>query len=116
MGLPGANQTAKTNQGIKGVLAFADRLLRSQVKKSPLVGRAVQPYAMLTGGYSVIWRSEADAASGPVVGGVLGLRVKVAGMHAIFSELSYQKGFQTLDSGAYGPSYLIIGAGWQVGI
>lgn len=76
----------------------------------------LEPYAVLSGGYSVIWRSEADAAWGPVAGGVLGLRTKVAGAHAIFGELSYQKGFQALNGGAYGPSYLIIGAGWQVGI
>ena len=75
-----------------------------------------EPYAILTGGYSVIWRSGDDAASGPVAGGALGLRARVAGTHAIFAELTYQKGFQTLDGGAYGPSYLIIGAGWQVGI
>ena len=75
-----------------------------------------EPYAVLASGYSVICRSGADAASGPVAGGALGLRARVAGTHAIFAELTYQKGFQSLDGGAYGPSYLIIGAGWQVGI
>jgi hypothetical protein len=75
-----------------------------------------EPYAVLASGYSVICRSGADAASGPVAGGALGLRARVAGWHAIFTELTYQKGFQTVDGGAYGPSYLIIGAGWQVGI
>ena len=79
-------------------------------------GSRFEPYAILTGGYSVIWRNGDDAASGPVVGGALGLRARVAGTHAIFTELAYQKGLRTFDGGAYGPSYLIIGAGWQVGI
>ncbi len=42
MGLPGANQVAKTSQGIKGVFAFAESLLRTQVRKSPLVGKAIR--------------------------------------------------------------------------
>jgi hypothetical protein len=80
----------------------------------PSEGR-FEPYAIATGGYSVIWRADTSSASGPAVGGTFGLRVKFAGGHAVFAEVSYQKGFQTADGGAYRPSYVIISAGWQVG-
>jgi len=75
----------------------------------------IEPYAIATGGYSIIWRSDASSASGPVAGGALGLRLSFARRHAAFAELGYQKGFQRVDGQAYGPSYLLTGAGWQVG-
>ena len=78
-------------------------------------GRVIEPYAIATGGYSLIWRVGTSRASGPVVGATLGLRLRFAKQHAVFGELGYQKGFQRVDGGAYGPSYLITGAGWQVG-
>jgi len=74
----------------------------------------IEPYAIVTGGYSVIWRNEASAASGPAVGATLGLRLKFAQRHAVFAELGYQRGFQRVEGQAYSPSYLIMGAGWQV--
>ena len=78
-------------------------------------GRVIEPYAIATGGYSLIWRVGTSRASGPAVGATLGLRLRFARRHAVFGELGYQKGFQRVDGGAYGPSYLITGAGWQVG-
>jgi hypothetical protein len=78
-------------------------------------GQKIEPYAIVTGGYSVIWLSDVAPASGPAVGATLGLRLRVAKRHAMFAELSYQRGFQRTDEGAYSPSYLITGAGWQVG-
>jgi hypothetical protein len=76
----------------------------------------IEPYAIATAGYSVIWRADTSAASGPAVGGSLGLRLRFAKRHAVFAELSYQRGFQRVDGQAYSPSYLITGAGWQVGL
>jgi hypothetical protein len=75
----------------------------------------IEPYAIATGGYSIIWRADASTASGPALAGTLGLRLRFARRHAVFAELSYQKGFQRADGQAYGPSYLIMGAGWQLG-
>jgi len=73
-----------------------------------------EPYGIVTGGYSVIWRDGIGSAEGPTVGGTVGCRVKLGQRHAIFGEIGYQKGFQTADGGAYGPSYLITSVGWQV--
>jgi hypothetical protein len=78
-------------------------------------GRVVEPYAIATAGYSILWREGTSRASGPVVGASLGLRLRFAKRHAVFGELGYQKGFQQVDGRAYAPSYLITGAGWQVG-
>jgi hypothetical protein len=76
-----------------------------------------EPYAIVTGGYSVIWRAGgAGSAKGPTVGGMVGCRVQIGKRHAIFGEVGYQKGFQTADGGAYGPSYVITGAGWQLAL
>jgi hypothetical protein len=75
-----------------------------------------EPYAMLTGGYSIIWREEgASSATGPVLGGAVGASVHVSKRHALFVEIDYQKGFQTIDGHDYGPSYLIIATGWHAG-
>ena len=74
----------------------------------------LEPYGIVTGGYSVIWRAGAGSAKGPTVGGMIGCRVKIGQRHAIFGEVGYQKGFQTADGGAYGPSYVITSAGRQV--
>jgi hypothetical protein len=73
-----------------------------------------EPYGLATGGYSVIWWPGSGSAQGPTVGGMIGCRVKLGQRHAIFGEVGYQKGFQTEDGGAYGPSYLITSVGWQV--
>jgi hypothetical protein len=79
-----------------------------------------EPDAIASGGYSVIWRtsgraSNTNSATGPLAGGTVGVRLKFARRQGVFAELGYQKGFQRLDGQAYGPSYLITGAGWQVG-
>jgi len=78
-------------------------------------GRLVEPYAIATGGYSIIWRDAASRAAGPVLGAIGGMRLRFAKRHALFGELGYQKGFQRVDGRAYGPSYLLTGAGWQIG-
>jgi hypothetical protein len=75
----------------------------------------IEPYAIVTGGYSIIWRNDVGPAFGPAVGATLGLRLRFAKRHAGFAELGYQRGFQRSDGDAYSPSYLIAGAGWQVG-
>ena len=74
-----------------------------------------EPYAMATCGYSVIWRADASSAKGPVVGGAVGSRLQLSSRHSVFLEAAYQKGFQRVDGGDYGPSYVIVSAGWQVG-
>jgi hypothetical protein len=74
-----------------------------------------EPYAMLTGGYSVIWRDGVSSATGPVLGGAVGCSVSLSRRHALFLEFNYQKGFQTVGGQDYGPSYLIIAAGWRGG-
>jgi hypothetical protein len=79
----------------------------------PSKGR-IEPYAIMTGGYSAIWRNGAASAFGPAVGAALGLRLKFV-RHAVFAELAYQRGFQRVDGHAYGPSYLITSLGWQIG-
>ena len=84
---------------------------RLQVRYSD---RRLEPYALLTGGYSVIRRDASDSAWGAVVGAALGLRAKFAHRHGVFAEVDYQKGFQTVNDRAYGPSYIIVSAGWQV--
>jgi hypothetical protein len=81
----------------------------------PSQGR-FEPYAIATGGYSVIWRADEGSANGPAIGGTLGLRAKFASRHAVFAEVSYQRGFQTADGGPYRPSYIITSAGWQMGL
>ena len=96
-----------------GKMLVADARLEAHY---PNKGR-FEPYAMATGGYSVIWRAGgAGSAKGPTVGGMVGGRVKIGDRNAIFAEVGYQKGFQTVDGGAYGPSYVITGAGWQVAL
>jgi len=75
-----------------------------------------QPYAVATGGYSVIWRANANSAKGFVVEAGIGSRLVLASRHALFIEIDYQKGFQTVDGGDYGPSYFVIGSGWQIGL
>jgi hypothetical protein len=74
-----------------------------------------EPYAMATCGYSVIWRADASSAKGPVVGGAVGSRLRLSSRHSVFLEAAYQKGFQKVDGGDYGPSYVIVSAGWLVG-
>jgi len=74
-----------------------------------------EPYALLTGGYSVILQDESDSASGLLAGGAIGVRARFANRHAVFGQVTYQKGFQTLAGEAYAPSYIITELGWQVG-
>jgi len=94
-----------------GKMLVADARLQARY---PNQGR-FEPYGIVTGGYSVIWRAGGvGSAKGPTVGGMVGCRLKIGGRHAIFAEVGYQKGFQTADGGAYGPSYVITSAGWQV--
>jgi hypothetical protein len=96
-----------------GRMLVADARLQARY---PNQGR-FEPYAIVTGGYSVIWRAGGvGSAKGPTVGGMVGCRVKIGGRQAIFAEVGYQKGFQTVDGGAYGPSYVITSAGWQVAL
>jgi hypothetical protein len=101
----------RDNYSVGEMLTFDVRLQARYPNQGPL-----EPYAIATGGYSVIWRAEGSAAHGPAVGVSLGLRLRFARRHAVFLEASYQKGFQRVDGGAYGSSYLVTGAGWQVGL
>ncbi len=75
-----------------------------------------EPYAMLTGGYSIIWRDGASSATGLVSGGALGAGIILSRRHALFFEVAYQRGFQTVEGSDYGPSYLIVTAGWRGGL
>lgn len=76
-------------------------------------GHVTEPYAIVTGGYSLISREASGRAWGPVVGASLGVRLWYTKRRSVFGELGYQKGFQRADGSQYGPSYLIIGAGLQ---
>jgi hypothetical protein len=76
---------------------------------------ALEPYVLLKPGYSVIWRTDANLASGFALGATLGLRLRFARRHGVFAELGYQRGFQRENGRAWAPSYLITSAGWQVG-
>jgi hypothetical protein len=73
-----------------------------------------EPYALLTGGYSVILRDGSDSASGPIASLALGVRAQVSDRNSVFAETGYQRGFQTRQQYAYAPSYLVVSAGWQV--
>jgi len=98
-----------------GLTTLAKMLVADARLQGALPTRALWPYGIVTGGYSVIWRAGGvGSAKGPTVGGMVGCRLKIGGRHAIFAEVGYQKGFQTADGGAYGPSYVITSAGWQV--
>jgi hypothetical protein len=77
--------------------------------------RLVEPYGVLAGGYSIITLADSNnSAKGFLISAVAGLRLKLWPRHSLFGEAGYQKGFQRLAGGAYAPSFLITGAGWQM--
>jgi len=99
----------RADYSVGNMLTFAARL------QAQYPGHVIEPYAVATGGYSLIWRDDGGRAWGPAVGASLGVRLRLSTRRALFGELGYQKGFQRADGSPYGPSYLIIGAGLRVG-
>jgi hypothetical protein len=88
--------------------------LRMQVRYPNQSG--FEPYLTVNTGYSVIFRTDADSATGPLVTAGLGGRFRLSHRHALFVEADYQKGFQSLDGTDHAPSYVILSAGWQTGM
>lgn len=82
----------------------------------PTLGR-FEPYATVTGGYSKIsLGATGDSAAGILIGGWVGVRLRLGAMNRLFGQLGYEAGFQTMDGGAYSPSYLVTELGWLLAV
>lgn len=92
-----------------------DRLVLDGRVQLRYPSRLFEPYVVVAGGYSRIFRSYKGTAQGPVVAAVLGGRGRLGRGHALIAELGYQKGFEFDSAGDYSPAYLVTGLGWQVG-